>query len=96
VGICNFAEGEGLVDEGFEVAGGDVVVDVLPRLGVLFGIRGYFKESVSPDGEELAECGEERVRSRFGGEGAVLEDDALGGRGRRFPRQSARQVRVRE
>ncbi len=40
VGGSDFAEGEGLVDDGFEVAGGDVVVDVLSRLGELFGIRG--------------------------------------------------------
>jgi hypothetical protein len=77
VGSYDFAEREGLVDEGFEVARGDVVVDVLPGFGLLFGVCGYFKEGVGPDGEELAESGEERVRSWFRGERSILEDDAL-------------------
>ncbi len=36
------------------------------------------KERVGTDGETLGECREEWVGSRFGRQGSVFEDDALG------------------
>src|ERR1700761_9476107 len=81
MGVNDFGEGKGLVDEGFKIARDDVVEDVLLGFGKLYGICSDLKEGVSPDSEEFAECGEERVGSWFGGESTVLEDDAVFGGG---------------
>ncbi len=47
------------------------------RLGSFDRIRGELEESIGSDGEEFAERSEERVRSGFGSERSVFEDNSF-------------------
>ncbi|XWK68583.1 hypothetical protein RBB80_03225 [Tunturiibacter gelidiferens] len=59
MGFDDLCEGEGLVDAGFEVAGDEVVEDVLSRILRFDWVGEDVAQGVALDDQALAQCGEE-------------------------------------
>ena len=83
VSVDDFGQREGLVDARFEVAGREMVEDVLFGFRKCHGIDNKFEEGVPLDSEVLAEDRKQRKRRGLGGECAVFEDNAAARRSRR-------------